>query len=179
MIKKIFIFTFCVPLTMHAVQITQQEREAIVTTLDKLAQQRLASAQELTQKIINLNNSKITVDIMEAEAPRIDAILTQITNLSYTIEASLRHYINPPEPYKDKLDEAGLLKRLDQTVHLDKKVFDLINQSNQQADTYSATINELVQQIYERLAQAAQQEQSGLTHEEHGESLSQLQQNNE
>ena len=168
--------------TMHAMQMTQQEREAIVNQLGELAEQRLASAQELKQKFSDLNNSKITVDNMQTEAHQIDDILKHITNLSNTIEELLRNYINPPELYKDKLDEAGLLKRLDETIPLDEKVFNLINQSNQQADSYADTVNELVQQILQNLAQAAKQEQSALSHEGFqgdGAPLSQLQHNNE
>ena len=182
MIKKIVLFIFCIPLTMHAVQMTQQEREAIVTKLDELTQQRLVSAQALKQKFTDLNNSEITVDKMQTEAHQIKDILKHITNLSDTIEESLRSYINPQANYKDKLDEAGLLKRLDETIPLDEKVFNLINQSNQQADSYADTVNELVQQILAKAAQAAEQEQSALSHEGFqgdGAPLSQLQHNNE
>jgi hypothetical protein len=147
---------------MHAMQMTQQEREAIVTTLDKLAQQRLTTVQELTQKLIDWNNSEATIKSMQDQIPQLNVKLENVTKLCHTIEKSLRSYINPSANYKDKLDEAGLLKRLDLTVPLDKKVFDLINESNQQADSYTHTVNELVQQILAKAAQAARQEQSTL-----------------
>ena len=150
MIKKIILFIFCIPLTMHAMQITQQEREQIVTELNELAQEILATAKTLKEKFIDLNSSeKITQDIMKAKAPQIDVTNDFLEHYLSNIETKLRQYINPPESCKDTLIKE-LLKHLDHTKPLDKKVFDIITENNKLINPYLIAINNELAKIKQK-----------------------------
>jgi hypothetical protein len=142
---------------MNAMQMTQQEREAIITKLDEQCKERFKTIQELNQRFRKLNSSETTLEVMQIEFSQTNTIEQRIANISHTIQKLLLDYVNPPERDNNKLTVDQLLQRLDQTLPLDKNIFDLVNQENLRSNPMIHAINnELGPQIGTKLMLAAQ-----------------------
>jgi hypothetical protein len=93
---------------------------------------------------------------MVTEFPQTNIIEQRITSISHTIQKLLLDYVNPTERDNNTLTVDQLLQRLDQTLPLDKKVFDLVNQENLRSNPMIHAINnELGPQIGTKLMLAS------------------------